>query len=107
MKVMVTIHATEANIEEAQELKSKLADLFKEYKLTGDLRGDKYPTGASFTGSYQKTAAKAARPKSEFKYEPKYDPSQYLKGKKEVKKEVKEVKEVKNEVPQPEEKEEA
>lgn len=103
MKVMVTIHATEANIEQAQELKNKLADLFKEYQLTGDLRGDKYPTGASYTGSYQKSA-KAAKPKSEFKYEPKYDPSQYLKGKKEVKKEVKEVK---NEVPKPEEKEEA
>jgi len=95
MKVMVTIHATEASIEEAEELKGKIADLFKEYKLTGDLRGDKYPKGASYTGSYQR-AAKAAKPRPEFKYEPKYDPSQYIKGKKEVKKEV----------PKPEEKEE-
>lgn len=103
MKVMVTIHATEANIDQAEELKSKLADLLKEYKLTGDLRGDKYPTGASYTGAYQKVA-KAAKSKSETKYVPNFDPSQYFKAP-EVKKEVK--KEVKTEQTPPEENKEA
>lgn len=75
MKFMFTINADVAGSPKAEELKDKIVELCKQYGLAGDVRGEKYPSGASYTATYQKQK-KAAKPK----LDPKYDPSQYFKG---------------------------
>ncbi|MBU7007088.1 hypothetical protein [Phosphitispora fastidiosa] len=74
MKIMLSINADVQGTPKAEELKDKLVELFKQYGLDGSVRGDKYPSGVSYTAAYQKKQKKAAKPK----YDPKYDPSQYF-----------------------------
>ena len=83
MRVMFTISADEAGSQKAEELKNKIADLVKEYGLTGAVRGEGYAKGASYTGSYNQKAGKAAKKgkADKPKWDPKYDPSQYFKPK--------------------------